>query len=131
MPAGPRRSGIGDWLLGGWAVCCALALTWPGYDLLGNRITPWVAGLPMSLAWVADARLIGYYEPHMNAWDCVAAMLLVREAGGWTNDFLENDGLAKGGEVFASGSGLIDDIKAIGGFEEKLAASAGESLAPG
>ncbi len=39
----------------------------------------------LSLAYVAAGRLIGYYEPHMNAWDAVAGALLVREAGGCWN----------------------------------------------
>ena len=52
MAGRPRRSRIGDWLLGVWVVTCAFALTWPGYAWLGNRIEPYVAGVPASLAWV-------------------------------------------------------------------------------
>ncbi|KAA9131628.1 inositol monophosphatase [Marinihelvus fidelis] len=40
----------------------------------------------LTLAHVAAGRLIGYYEPHMNAWDAIAGDLLVREAGGRTNE---------------------------------------------
>lgn len=69
----------------------------------------------LSLAWVAAGRLIGYYEPHMNAWDCLAGLLLVDEAGGWTNDFLADDGLAAGNRVLAAAPGMVDDIKIIGG----------------
>ena len=36
----------------------------------------------LSLAYVADGRLLGYTEEHMNAWDCLAGQLLVAEAGG-------------------------------------------------
>jgi len=35
-----------------YLVFCLLALTWPGYQLLGNRIEPLVLGLPFSLVWV-------------------------------------------------------------------------------
>lgn len=38
-----------------FALYCALALgavTWPGYALYGNRIKPFVLGLPFSLAWL-------------------------------------------------------------------------------
>ena len=35
------------------------------------------------LAYVASGRLLGYVEEHMNAWDCLAGLLLVEEAGGW------------------------------------------------
>jgi hypothetical protein len=34
-----------------YVVVCALALTWPVYDLLGNRVEPLVLGLPFTLAW--------------------------------------------------------------------------------
>ncbi len=46
---GPRRR---DLLFGLYAVCCLFALTWPGYDWFGNRIEPYVFGLPFSLVWV-------------------------------------------------------------------------------
>jgi hypothetical protein len=35
-----------------YVVSCLLALTWPGYGLFGNRIEPYVLGIPFSLAWV-------------------------------------------------------------------------------
>jgi myo-inositol-1(or 4)-monophosphatase len=38
----------------------------------------------------------GYVELHINAWDVLAGMVLVREAGGWTNDFLAGGGLVNG-----------------------------------
>ncbi|MCS5959838.1 hypothetical protein LNP74_04710 [Klebsiella pneumoniae subsp. pneumoniae] len=39
-------------------------------------------------AWAAAGRLIGYYEPHMNPWDALPGLVLMREAGGASNDFL-------------------------------------------
>lgn len=33
-------------------------------------------------AYVAAGRLIGYYETHLKSWDCLAGLVLVREAGG-------------------------------------------------
>jgi myo-inositol-1(or 4)-monophosphatase len=41
----------------------------------------------------------GYLELHINAWDVLAGMLLVREAGGWTNDFLAGSGLVDGNPI--------------------------------
>jgi myo-inositol-1(or 4)-monophosphatase len=41
----------------------------------------------------------GYMEMHINAWDVLAGMILVQEAGGWTNDFLSGDGLVKGNPI--------------------------------
>jgi myo-inositol-1(or 4)-monophosphatase len=36
----------------------------------------------LMLALVAAGRLGGYYEPHMNPWDCLAGLLMITEAGG-------------------------------------------------
>jgi myo-inositol-1(or 4)-monophosphatase len=41
----------------------------------------------------------GYVELHINAWDVLAGLLLVREAGGWTSDFLADNGLVTGNPV--------------------------------
>ena len=60
----------------------------------------------LMLAYVASGRLIGYFEPHMNAWDCVAGLVLVREAGGVVNDFLAGDGLIQGNPIVAAGPRL-------------------------
>jgi myo-inositol-1(or 4)-monophosphatase len=69
----------------------------------------------LSLAWVAAGRLLGYFEPHMNAWDCLAGLLLVREAGGWTNDFLAENGLVRGNEAIAAAPGLLGQIQSVCG----------------
>jgi len=55
----------------------------------------------LGLAYVADGRTDGYCELHMNSWDALAGLLLVREAGGWINDFLADDGLRRGNAVLA------------------------------
>ena len=34
-----------------FAVVCLAALSWPGYALLGNRVEPYLLGLPFVLAW--------------------------------------------------------------------------------
>ncbi len=41
----------------------------------------------LMLAYVAAGRLVGYYEPHMRAWDCMAGFCLVREAAARTSPF--------------------------------------------
>lgn len=70
----------------------------------------------LALAWTACGRLIGYIEPHMNSWDCLAGLLLVREAGGFTNDFLAGDGLAAGNPVLAGPPQLQAALAAVAGF---------------
>jgi myo-inositol-1(or 4)-monophosphatase len=60
----------------------------------------------LGLADVAAGRSEAYCEMHINAWDCAAGILLVREAGGHTNDFFAGDGLAKGNPVIATNDAL-------------------------
>lgn len=64
-------------------------------------------------AYVAIGRLVGYYEPHINSWDCLAALLLVREAGGWTCDFLADDGLTRGNVCAAAAPGVAEKLQAL------------------
>lgn len=57
----------------------------------------------LGMAFAADGRLDGYYEAHINVWDVAAGLVLVREAGGWTNDFLAKpDAFAKGNVILAA-----------------------------
>jgi myo-inositol-1(or 4)-monophosphatase len=53
----------------------------------------------LALAYVADGRLDAYCELHINAWDALAGLVLIEEAGGVINDFLANDGLRQGNPV--------------------------------
>ena len=39
-------------LFAAYLILCLLALIWPGYALVGNRIEPYVLGVPFSFAWV-------------------------------------------------------------------------------
>ncbi|MBF9235249.1 inositol monophosphatase family protein [Microvirga alba] len=64
----------------------------------------------LALAYVACGRTDGYCELHMNSWDALAGLLLIREAGGWTNDFLANDGLREGNFILGCTPELQDDL---------------------
>lgn len=55
----------------------------------------------LGLADVACGRSDGYVELHINAWDVLAGLLLVTEAGGRVNDFLADDGLRRGNLLLA------------------------------
>ena len=70
----------------------------------------------LALAWVADGRSDGYAEVHMNAWDCLAGLLLVAEAGGRVGPFLDLGGLADGGPVIAAAPGIADGFAAATGL---------------
>ena len=65
----------------------------------------------LMLAYVAVGRLVGYFEPHINSWDSLAGLLLVREAGGWTCDFLADDGLNRGNLCAASAPAVAAEVR--------------------
>ncbi|SDP89937.1 myo-inositol-1(or 4)-monophosphatase [Rhodoferax sp. OV413] len=67
----------------------------------------------LMLSYVAAGRLIGYYEPHINSWDCLAAIVLVQEAGGTVNDFLADNGLHDGNPIIAAGAQLYGPLLAL------------------
>jgi len=53
----------------------------------------------LSLAHVAAGRLTGYFEAHLMPWDCLAGLLIVREAGGRMNDYFDNRGYDRGNVI--------------------------------
>ena len=69
----------------------------------------------LMLCYVAAGRLIGYYEPHINSWDCLAAIAIVEAAGGRCNDFLANDGMSRGNPILAAGKTLYSTLVAATG----------------
>jgi myo-inositol-1(or 4)-monophosphatase len=71
----------------------------------------------LAIAYVAAGRLDGFVEHHINAWDCLAGILLVSEAGGYVSDFLKDDGLIKGNPLVASAPGVKDALIAAAAFE--------------
>lgn len=71
----------------------------------------------LMLAYVAAGRLVGYYEPYMHAWDCLAGYCLVTEAGGWYHPFpVEGEQLTRGAPVLAAAPGAVDDLRRIAGL---------------
>lgn len=70
----------------------------------------------LTLCSVACGRLIGYVEPHINAYDCLGALAVVAAAGGKISDFLAHDGLWKGNRVIAGPAALYPALEAL--FDE-------------
>lgn len=64
----------------------------------------------LMLSYVACGRLIGYYEPHVNSWDCFAGLLLIQEAGGWSCDFSGQDKLLHGAAMSAGAPQIKQDL---------------------
>ena len=67
----------------------------------------------LMLAHVADGRLDGYYTAHLNSWDVLAGLLIAREAGAWTSDFLVDDGLKKGNAALACSPQIREELVSI------------------
>ena len=64
----------------------------------------------LGICYVASGALIGYIEYHINSWDCLAALLLVSEAGGTVNDFIADNGLHQGGKVIAAAPNVFAQL---------------------
>lgn len=68
----------------------------------------------LSLAYVACGRLLGYFEPHMNIWDCAAGILLIEEAGGKAFDCMgSNNYLIDGSVVIAASKDVYSQLLSI------------------
>jgi myo-inositol-1(or 4)-monophosphatase len=67
----------------------------------------------LMLAGVAAGRLAGYYEPHMNAWDCLGGVLMVAESGGAVAPFDLASMLGIGGPVLAAAPVALAQLQGI------------------
>ena len=67
----------------------------------------------LGVCYVASGSLIGYIEYHINSWDCLAALLIVKEAGGLINDFIKENGLHRGGRIIAASPALYDQLESF------------------
>lgn len=68
----------------------------------------------LMLAYVSSGRLVGYYEPYMRAWDCMAGFCLIEEAGGRSMPYpLDGDNLMKGHPVLACNASCYEDLLAV------------------
>lgn len=56
----------------------------------------------LGVAYVADGRSDAYAELHINSWDCLAGLVMIEETGGFANDFLAGDGMAKGNPLLVA-----------------------------
>jgi myo-inositol-1(or 4)-monophosphatase len=71
----------------------------------------------LALAYVAAGRRDAFVEHHINAWDCLAGILLASEAGGYVSDYLSGEGLTKGNALIACAPGIKDALIAAAAFE--------------
>jgi len=67
----------------------------------------------LMLAYTGAGRLIGYIESHMNAWDCLAGMLLIQEAGGKVMEQDVSYALYHGARVVTGGANVFAELSEI------------------
>lgn len=112
------------------SVECGWSMRRPISDYLAcvTRVTALGAGLyrcgsgALGMAYVAAGRIDGYCELHINAWDVLAGILLVEEAGGRCSPFLAGDGLRKGNPILAATPALYPALAAASGIDAASAA---------
>ncbi|MGB5837289.1 MAG: inositol monophosphatase family protein [Albidovulum sp.] len=77
------------------------------------RLMPATAGVrrfgsaSLDLAYVAAGRYDGFWERELSAWDMAAGLLLVREAGGFTDAVREGRDILDSGSVIAANGDLF------------------------
>jgi myo-inositol-1(or 4)-monophosphatase len=64
----------------------------------------------INLAYVAAGKHIGYVETRIHAWDCLAAVCLIEQAGGLVSPFLANFGAQGAGPLVAGAPGVYDAL---------------------
>ena len=70
---------------------------------------------------MACGRLIGYVEAHINSWDCLGALAVIRAAGLRTNDFLADDGLHVGNRLIAGNDEVYAALEKVYGLPAEAA----------
>jgi myo-inositol-1(or 4)-monophosphatase len=66
----------------------------------------------ISLAYVADGRLEGFWENRINAWDVCAGLVLASEAGAVVEDFFAGEGPVRSNRCVAAAPGVIAALRA-------------------
>jgi myo-inositol-1(or 4)-monophosphatase len=80
------------------------------------RLMPGSAGIrrmgsaSLDLAYVAAGRFDGFWERELGAWDMAAGLLLVREAGGFTEAVREGRDILESGSVIAANAELFSAL---------------------
>lgn len=72
-----------------------------------------VGACALALCYVAAGRLLAAYEPKVMPWDDLAGMLLVREAGGRTNEFAPSLSSEAKRPVLVSAPGIWDAVAGL------------------
>lgn len=72
----------------------------------------------LMLAWVAAGRLVGYAEPRMSAWDCMAGYCLIDESGGRVLPFPDGSALTAPAPVLGASRRTYDELSRLVRFND-------------
>jgi myo-inositol-1(or 4)-monophosphatase len=67
----------------------------------------------LALCYVANGRLIGFFEAVIRSWDCLGALAVVQAAGLTSSAFLKGEGLFKGNPLVVGNDAIYADLKRI------------------
>jgi myo-inositol-1(or 4)-monophosphatase len=76
----------------------------------------------LGLCDIACGRLIGYVEAHINPWDCLGGIGVCRSAGVRVSDYVSEKSLLNGGPIVAGTPQVFDQLVAVLGATNTLAA---------
>lgn len=69
------------------------------------------------MRWVSatspPAASSGNVEPHINSWDCLGGIAVIRAAGGRTTDYLSGDALLAGNKLAAGPPAVFDALVTV------------------
>jgi myo-inositol-1(or 4)-monophosphatase len=72
-----------------------------------------IGSAALELSFVACGRFDGFWESRLKPWDCMAGILLVREAGGRVTDYSGGEQALTGAEIIASNGKLHQALMAV------------------
>ena len=64
----------------------------------------------LDMAYVACGRFDGYWQREIEYWDVAAGVIIVKEAGGFTNFFDEDNNFPTKKNIIASNSQIHDEL---------------------
>ena len=70
----------------------------------------------LMLAYVAAGHLLAYHEGHMNPWDCLAALLMIEEAGGTSWPYNTPKMFEHGDAILAGAPAVVAELEPMAAF---------------
>jgi myo-inositol-1(or 4)-monophosphatase len=75
----------------------------------------------LMLAYVAAGHLLAYHEGHMNPWDCLAALLMIEEAGGVSWPYNTPKMFENGDAILAGAPAVVAELEPMAAFAREVA----------